>query len=74
MTKRCRHLGCLLVGIASCECFGSSRVVRPPAYVVWATPAHPEKPWAVGREITGLLEGHRLRRIKAVGGHAGEEA
>jgi hypothetical protein len=25
--------------------------MRPPAYVVWATPAHPEKPWAVGCEI-----------------------
>jgi hypothetical protein len=25
--------------------------MRPPAYVVCATPAHPEKPWAVGCEI-----------------------
>jgi hypothetical protein len=27
-------------------------VVRRLRYVVWAAPAHPEKPWAVGREIT----------------------
>ena len=24
---------------------------RSMSYVVWATPAHPEKPWAVGHEI-----------------------
>ena len=51
MTKRCRHLGCRIAGITSCECFGSRGVARPPAYVVWATPAHPEKSWAVGCEI-----------------------
>jgi hypothetical protein len=34
----------------SCECFGG-RVQRSASYVVWATPAHPEKPWVVGCEI-----------------------
>ena len=33
MTKRCRHLGCRLAGIASCECFGSSRAARQPVCV-----------------------------------------
>ena len=51
MTKRCRHLGCCLAGIKSCECFGSSRMARPSVYVVWAIPMHPEKPWAVGCQI-----------------------
>ena len=23
----------------------------PPSYVVWATPTHPSRSWAVGREI-----------------------
>ena len=72
MTKRCRHLGCRVAGITSCECFGSSRVVRPPAYVVWATPAHPEKSWAVGCEIrpgrlkvTAYVESKRLADMLA---------
>jgi hypothetical protein len=46
----CPHPGCRLAGITFCQCFGG-RVARPPVYAVWATPAHPEKPWAVGREI-----------------------
>ena len=48
--KRCKHLGCRQAGIKSCECFGP-KVVRRLRYVVWATPAHREKPWAVGREV-----------------------
>ena len=48
--KRCKHLGCRQAGIKSCECFGT-RVVRQLRYVVWAAPAHREKPWAVGREV-----------------------
>ena len=48
--KRCKHLGCRQAGIKSCECFGA-KVVRPLRYVVWATPAYPENPWAVGHEI-----------------------
>ena len=48
--RRCKHLGCRQAGIKSCECFGA-KVVRRLRYVVWATPAHPEKPWAVGHEI-----------------------
>jgi hypothetical protein len=48
--KRCKHLGCRLAGMRSCQCFGA-KVVRQPSYVVWATPAHREKPWAVGREV-----------------------
>jgi hypothetical protein len=50
MTKPCRHQGCRLAGITSCECF-SAKVVRRLRYVAWATPAHLEKPWAVGHEI-----------------------
>jgi hypothetical protein len=34
----------------SCQSFGG-KVQRCAAYVVWATPAHREKPWAVGREV-----------------------
>jgi hypothetical protein len=34
----------------SCQCFGG-KVRGSAAYVVWATPAHREKPWAVGHEI-----------------------
>jgi len=34
----------------SCQCFGS-KVQRSASYVVWAAPAHPKKPWAVGQEI-----------------------
>jgi hypothetical protein len=48
--KLCKHLGCPQVGIKSCECF-DAKAVRRLCYVVWATPAHPEKPWAVGQEI-----------------------
>ena len=48
--KRCKHLGCRLAGVRSCHCFGG-KVQSSPSYVVWATPAHPEKPWAVGQEI-----------------------
>jgi hypothetical protein len=48
--KRCKHLGCRQAGVKSCECFGAY-VVRRPRYVVWATLAHREKPWAVGREV-----------------------
>jgi hypothetical protein len=48
--KRCKHLGCRQAGVKSCECFGG-KVVPVPVYVVWATPAHPEKPWAVGHEL-----------------------
>ena len=72
MTKRGRHRGCRLAGITSCECFCSSRVARPPAYVVWATPAHPEKSWAVGCEIrpgclkvTAYAESKRLADMLA---------
>ena len=71
MTKRCRHLGCRLAGITSCECFGSSRVA-PPVYVVWAIPMHLEKPWAVGCEtrpgclkITAYVESKRLADMLA---------
>jgi hypothetical protein len=70
MTKRCRHLGCRLTGIKTCRCFGLA--MRPPAYVVWATPAHPEKPWAVGCEIrpgclkvTAYVESKRLADMLA---------
>ena len=48
--KRCKHLGYRQAGIKSCECFGT-KVVRQLRYVVWAAPAHGEKPWAVGREV-----------------------
>jgi hypothetical protein len=48
--KRCKHLGCRLAGMRSCQCFGG-KVQRSASYVVWAMPAHPEKPWAVGHEI-----------------------
>ena len=72
MTKRCRHLGCRLAGIMSCKCFGSSRVARLPVYVVWATPMHPEKPWAVGCEVrlgclkvTAYVESKRLADMLA---------
>ena len=69
--KRCKHLGCRLAGIKSCECFGGA-VVRPPAYVVWHTPTHPEKPWAVGCEVrpgclkvAGYVESKRLADLLA---------
>lgn len=74
MTKRCRHLGCRLASIASRECFGSSRVARPPVYVVGDTRASQKTVGRWLRNSARLLEGHRLRRIEAVGGHAGEEA
>jgi hypothetical protein len=48
--KSCKHLGCRQAGIKSCQCFGA-KVVGRLRYVIWATPAHPEKPWAVGREV-----------------------
>jgi hypothetical protein len=48
--KRCKHLGCRLASMRSCQCFGGT-VQRSASYVVWATPAHREKPWAVGREV-----------------------
>jgi hypothetical protein len=48
--KRCKHLGCRLAGLRSCQCFGN-KVQSSASYVVWATPAHLEKPWAVGHEI-----------------------
>jgi len=48
------------------------RVVRRPVYVVWATPTHPEKPWAVGGEtrpgclkITAYVESKRLADMLA---------
>jgi hypothetical protein len=48
--KRCKHPGCRLAGIKSCECFGP-KVAAPTVYVVWHARTHPEKAWAVGREI-----------------------
>jgi hypothetical protein len=46
--------------------------MRPPAYVVWATAAHPEKKWAVGCEIrpgclkvTAYVESKRLADMLA---------
>jgi len=48
--KGCKHLGWRLAGMRSCQCFGDT-VQRSASYVVWATPMHPEKPWAVGCEI-----------------------
>jgi hypothetical protein len=33
-----------------CRCFGP-KVQRSASYVVWATPTHPSRPWAVGHEI-----------------------
>jgi hypothetical protein len=69
--KRCKHPGCRLAGIKSCECFGGA-VVRPPVYVVWHTPTHRDKPWAVGREIrpgclkvAGYMESKRLADLLA---------
>jgi hypothetical protein len=51
MTLRsCRHPGCQLGGVKFCWCFGR-RMARPPRYVVWATPTHPSRSWAVGCEI-----------------------
>jgi hypothetical protein len=48
--KRCKHLGCRQAGMNSYECF-PAKGVRRPRYVVWATPGHREKLWAVGHEI-----------------------
>jgi hypothetical protein len=56
--KRCKHLGCQQAGVKSCECFGG-KVIRRLRYVVWAAPAHAERPWAVGHEI-------RARCLKVV--------
>jgi len=50
MTGPCKHLGCSLAGMKSRECFGRD-VVHAPTYVVWATPGHPTRGWAVGKEI-----------------------
>ena len=50
MLRSCRQLGCQLAGVKFCECF-SRKVMRPPSYVVWATPTHPSRSWAVGHEI-----------------------
>jgi hypothetical protein len=51
MTLRsCCQLGCQLAGVKFCRCFGC-KVVRPPSYVVWATPTHPPRSWAVRHEI-----------------------
>jgi hypothetical protein len=45
-----------IAGVKFCHCFGR-KVVRPPSYVVWATPTHPSRSWAVGHEIrTGCLK------------------
>jgi hypothetical protein len=48
--RSCGHPGCQLAGVKFCHCFGR-RVARPLSYVVWATPTHPSRSWAVGREI-----------------------
>jgi hypothetical protein len=56
VNRRCRHPGCRIAGMKSCQCFGR-RVARPTRYVVWASPTHPEKPWAVGCETcSGCLK------------------
>jgi hypothetical protein len=48
--RSCRHPGCQLADVKFCRCFGR-RVARRPSYVVWATPTHPSRSWAVGHEI-----------------------
>jgi hypothetical protein len=48
--KRCRHPGCRLADVKFCRCFDRG-MARPPSYVVWATPTHPSRSWAVGHEI-----------------------
>ena len=50
MNKRCGHPGCQLAGVKFCRCFGR-KVAVAPRYVVWATPTHPSRSWAVGHEI-----------------------
>jgi hypothetical protein len=50
VSKRCRHPGCQLAGAKFCQYFGR-RLARPPSYVVWATPTHRSRSWAVGHEI-----------------------
>ena len=69
--KRCNHLGCRLAGVGSCQCFGG-KVRRSVSFVVWATPARPEKQWAVGCEIrpgclkvTAYVESKRLADMLA---------
>jgi hypothetical protein len=69
--ERCKHLGCRLAGMGSCQCFGG-KVQRSASDVVWATPGHPEKPWAVGCEIrpdclkvTAYVESKRLANMLA---------
>jgi hypothetical protein len=44
------HPGGQLAGVKFCRRIGR-KVVRRPTYVVWATPTHPPRPWAVGHEI-----------------------
>jgi hypothetical protein len=48
--RSCRHPGCQLAGVKFCECFGR-KVAVTPRYVIWATPTHPSRSWAVGHEI-----------------------
>jgi hypothetical protein len=48
--RACRNPGCQLAGVEFCQCFGR-KVVRPPSYIVWATPTHPSRSWAVDHEI-----------------------
>jgi hypothetical protein len=50
MLRSCRQLGCQFAGVKFCRCLGRG-VARPPGYVVWATPTHPTRSWAVGHEI-----------------------
>jgi hypothetical protein len=72
MPRRCPHLDCRLAGITFCQYFGG-RVVRLPVYVVWATPAHPEKPMGGGavkfvREclrVSAYAESRRLADLLA---------
>ena len=73
MTKRCRHLGCRLAGITSCECFGSRGGAPVSLCGVGDTRASQKTVGGWLRNSARLLEGHRLRRIEAVGRHAGEE-
>jgi hypothetical protein len=48
--RSCHHPGCQLAGVKFCRCFGC-KVAVAPSYVVWATPTHPSRSWAVGHEI-----------------------
>jgi hypothetical protein len=60
VSGRCRQLGCQLAGVKFCHCFGRE-VVRPPSYVVWATPTHPSRPWAVGHELSNPQNKNSVR-------------